>query len=42
MAAYGDNKRYEGNLSANKFDGPQRISLLFNANNINKQGFSFF
>lgn len=41
LAAVGDNKRYEGNLSVNKFNGPQRISLLFNANNINKQGFSF-
>lgn len=33
--------RYEGNLSLNKFNGNKRISLLFNANNINKQGFSF-
>ena len=33
--------RYEGNLSLNKFRGDQRISVLFNANNINKQGFSF-
>lgn len=33
--------RYEGNLSFNKFNGNQRISVLFNANNINKQGFSF-
>ncbi len=41
LAAYGENKRYEGNFSINKFSGPQRISLLFNANNINKQGFSF-
>ena len=41
LAAYGDNGRYEGNLSINKFKGDQRISLLFNANNINKQGFSF-
>lgn len=40
-AAYGSNDRYEGNLSVNKFNGNQRISLLFNANNINKQGFSF-
>lgn len=40
-AAYGSNDRYEGNLSINKFNGNQRISLLFNANNINKQGFSF-
>ncbi len=41
LAGYGDNNRYEGNLSINKFKGNQRFSLLFNANNINKQGFSF-
>lgn len=41
LAAYGDNNRYEGNLSINRFAGNQRISVLFNANNINKQGFSF-
>ena len=41
LASYGDNGRYEGNLSINKFKGDQRISILFNANNINKQGFSF-
>ncbi|MET0634527.1 MAG: TonB-dependent receptor [Chitinophagaceae bacterium] len=40
-ASYGDRNRYEGNLSINKFNGDQRISVLFNANNINKQGFSF-
>jgi len=40
-AAYGSNDRYEGNVSINKFNGDQRLSLLFNANNINKQGFSF-
>ncbi|HRE37331.1 MAG TPA: TonB-dependent receptor [Chitinophagaceae bacterium] len=33
--------RYEGNLSLNAFNGSNRVSLLFNANNINKQGFSF-
>lgn len=33
--------RYEGNLSMNMFNGNNRLSLLFNANNINKQGFSF-
>src|SRR5258705_8956890 len=38
---YGDGTRYEGNLSFNKFNGNQRLSVLFNANNINKQGFSF-
>ncbi len=45
LVAGGYNKengaRYEGNLSFNKFNGNQRISFLFNANNINKQGFSF-
>lgn len=41
LAGYGDQGRYEGNLSINKFKGNQRISLLFNTNNINKQGFSF-
>lgn len=33
--------RYEGNLSFNRFNGNNRMSVLFNANNINKQGFSF-
>ncbi len=41
LAAVGSNNRYETNFSMNKFNGNQRISLLFNANNINKQGFSF-
>lgn len=41
LAGYGDRGRYEGNLSFNRFNGNQRVSLLFNANNINKQGFSF-
>lgn len=41
LASYGDQGRYEGNLSVNRFNGPQRLSLLFNTNNINKQGFSF-
>lgn len=40
---YGEDNggRYESNISLNKFNGNQRLSLLFNANNINKQGFSF-
>ncbi|MEO7984804.1 MAG: outer membrane beta-barrel protein, partial [Bacteroidota bacterium] len=41
LAGIGDNGKYEGNLSVNKFNGNKRISLLFNGNNINKQGFSF-
>jgi hypothetical protein len=41
LGAIGTNERYEGNLVLNKFNGNQRISLLMNGNNINKQGFSF-
>jgi hypothetical protein len=41
LAGYGSKDRYEGNLSFNKFNGNNRVSVLFNGNNINKQGFSF-
>ena len=41
LAGVGPDGKYEGNLSINRFNGNRRISLLFNANNINKQGFSF-
>jgi len=41
LAGLGDNERYETNISFNKFNGNQRFSVLFNSNNINKQGFSF-
>jgi hypothetical protein len=41
LVGYGDDGRYEGNMAINKFNGDQRISLLLNTNNINKQGFSF-
>lgn len=41
LAGYGTDNRYEANMSLNKFDGPTRMSLLFNTNNVNKQGFSF-
>ncbi|HEX7902908.1 MAG TPA: outer membrane beta-barrel family protein [Chitinophagaceae bacterium] len=41
LVAVGDEGRYEGNLTFNKFTGNQRFSVLFNTNNINKQGFSF-
>ncbi|MEO5946432.1 MAG: outer membrane beta-barrel family protein [Chitinophagaceae bacterium] len=41
LIAGGTNNRYEGNLSFNKFNNDKRISVLFNGNNINKQGFSF-
>ena len=39
--AAGSNERYEANISVSKFRGDQRFSLLFNSNNINKQGFNF-
>ncbi|MFZ9387806.1 MAG: carboxypeptidase regulatory-like domain-containing protein, partial [Chitinophagaceae bacterium] len=41
LAAGGSDNRYEANLSFNRFKGDKRVSVLFNANNINKQGFSF-
>ncbi|HEX5652190.1 MAG TPA: outer membrane beta-barrel family protein [Chitinophagaceae bacterium] len=41
LVAAGDNGRYETNLSFNRFIGNQRFSVLFNTNNLNKQGFSF-
>lgn len=41
LVGYGSDERYESNLTFNKFNGNQRISVLFNSNNINKQGFSF-
>ena len=41
LAGYGSNDRYEGNLAYNNFNGNKRFSVLMNANNINKQGFSF-
>lgn len=41
LVGYGSDNRYETNISLSKFKGNQRISLLLNANNINKQGFSF-
>jgi hypothetical protein len=40
LASYGDRGYYEGNAALNKFDDKQRLSLIFNANNINRQGFS--
>ena len=41
LVGYGSDKRYETNLNLSRFKGNQRVSLLMNANNINKQGFSF-
>lgn len=41
QAGYGSNERYEGNVSLNQFNGSKKLSVLLNANNTNKQGFSF-
>jgi hypothetical protein len=41
LASGGSDSRYEANLSMNRFNGDRQFSLLANANNINKQGFSF-
>ncbi|MCX8019682.1 MAG: outer membrane beta-barrel protein [Chitinophagaceae bacterium] len=42
-AGYNDDNgfRYETNFNLNRFNANDRFSVLFNANNINKQGFSF-
>ena len=40
LAGYGDDGKYQGNLNLSKFNGEQRLSLIFNSNNINKQGYS--
>ena len=40
LSSNGDRGHYNENISLNKFDEKQRISLIFNANNINQQGFS--
>ncbi|MEO6316876.1 MAG: outer membrane beta-barrel family protein [Chitinophagaceae bacterium] len=37
----GTDKRYDNNLSFNKFKGSQQISVIGAINNTNKQGFSF-
>jgi hypothetical protein len=37
---YGTDRRYQGNLSLNWFNGDRRISLLGHSNNINEQSFS--
>jgi hypothetical protein len=41
LAGAGSDSRYETNFSLNHFNGDEQLSLLANANNINKQGFSF-
>ncbi|MCB9082247.1 MAG: TonB-dependent receptor [Lewinellaceae bacterium] len=37
----GDQERYQGKATLNKFSGQQQLSLIGMANNINEQGFSF-
>ena len=41
LAGVGTDDRFETNLSFNHFNGDMQLSILANANNINKQGFSF-
>jgi hypothetical protein len=41
LAGVGTDDRFETNLSFNHFNGDKQLSILANANNINKQGFSF-
>lgn len=41
LAGGGSDNRYESNLTMNHFNGDKQLSVLANANNINKQGFSF-
>jgi hypothetical protein len=38
---YGDQDRYQAGATINNFSGPQRISLIGMANNVNQQNFSF-
>lgn len=39
-AGYGNIDRYKANLTLNNFQGDQRVTLLFQSNNINEQNFS--
>jgi len=41
VAGYGTDDRYQGNLSFNRFNEDQRISVIGASNNINQQGFNF-
>jgi hypothetical protein len=41
LVGIGTENRFETNLSLNHFNGDKQLSVLANANNINKQGFSF-
>ncbi|MDX1905071.1 MAG: outer membrane beta-barrel protein [Thermonemataceae bacterium] len=40
IAGAGTNERYEGNLSLNRFNDDQQLSLIASANNINQQNFT--
>jgi hypothetical protein len=40
LAGIGTDDRYEGNLSLNRFNNDQQISLIASANNINQQSFT--
>jgi len=40
MAGAGTDERYEGNLTLNRFNNDQQISLIASANNINSQNFT--
>jgi hypothetical protein len=39
LVSAGDNERYQASVTANRFDGDRRISLVGGSNNINKQSF---
>lgn len=39
-AAYGTDNRYESNISFNRFNNGTQLSVIANANNVNKQGFT--
>ncbi|RTZ45887.1 hypothetical protein EJ377_14195 [Chryseobacterium arthrosphaerae] len=40
MAGYGSDKRYEGNIQANYFNGDTNLSLIASSNNINSRSVS--
>ncbi len=38
---YGENNRYDGKANINRFSGDSQLSFIGNANNVNRQAFSF-
>ncbi len=40
IAGAGDQRRYDASVNMNLFNGNQKLTLLTNANNVNKQGFT--